>query len=190
MNARTSQLSLPGNASATMVAFALIGGALLVIGRKDYPELHTILDTAMFLLSAVLALLFWDMGTRIQQPFPRWIGISFAVTSLLEFVHVVVTVEWSGSLVSIARAAEILRPATWPPAAYVLPVGIGCSVWLMRRGWRRVLDLALALTVLGVGLLILSGWLPRYASPGWLGITRPTLVLGPLLWALVGLACW
>src|SRR5919109_1564661 len=145
MTAPTGKLLLSRLAVGTLVAFGLIGGVWLAIGRKDYPNLHTVLDTGMFLLSAVLALLLWDMSTRISRTFPRRLAISFAATSLLEFVHVMVTVEWSGALAPIVQAADVLRPATWPPLAHVLPIGVGCSVWLLRRGGQCVLRFALAL---------------------------------------------
>src|ERR1700743_1263493 len=101
---------------AVLVVFALTSGVLLGTQRADYPDLHTILDTGVSLLSVVLAWHLSDAGTRVRRPFLTWLGISFAVTSFLELLHVLVTVEWSGSLAWIAGGAAVLRPATWPPA--------------------------------------------------------------------------
>jgi signal transduction histidine kinase/ActR/RegA family two-component response regulator len=182
---------LPHSVIGALLAFGLIGGTLVAAGRKNYPDLHIILDTSMCLLSGALALLLWDMGTRIARPFPRWIAIGFAATAALEFLHVIVTVEWSGFLAPVAAIRSFLRPATWPPAAHVLPVAVGCSIWLMRRGSAGFLGFALAVIVLGAGLFAAFQWLPTYTPPaGPLGFTRPALILAPMLWAIVGLVCW
>jgi PAS domain S-box-containing protein len=173
-----------------LVAFGLTSAALLAIGRKDYPDLHTILDTGECLLSGVLAWQFWDASQRIGRPFLAWIAISLAITSSLELVHVLITVEWSGPLAPIAQAESVLRPATWPPAAYVLPVGIGGSLWLMHRGRQRASAVALALLVLGAVLVAVFSWLPRYTLPAVLGTTRPALLFVPPLWVIVGWQCW
>lgn len=178
------------NAVGTLVVFALIGGMLLAIGANDYPNLHTILDTGMALLSGALALLLWDMGWRIGRPFPQWLAIGFAAAFLLEFLHVLVTVEWSGALAPIAAAKGFLRPATWPPSAHVLPIAVGGALWQMRRGGDSVLFYAVAVAALGAGLLLVFQWLPTYTPAGALGITRPALILAPLLWAAVGIASW
>jgi signal transduction histidine kinase/ActR/RegA family two-component response regulator len=182
--------SLPHSVAGALIAFGLIGGTLLVVGRNNYPDLHTILDTSMSLLSGALALLLWDMGTRVERPFARWIAIGFAATAVLEFLHVIVTVEWSGFLAPIAAARSFLRPATWPPAAHVLPVAVGGAIWLMRRGSTGVLGFVLAITVLCVGLLAVFEWLPTYTPADLLGITRPALILAPVLWAIIALVCW
>lgn len=182
---------LPHSIIGALIAFGLIGGTLFAAGSKNYPDLHIILDTSMCLLSGALALLLWDMGTRIDRPFPRWLAIGFAVTAGLEFLHVIVTVEWSGFLAPVAAIRSFLRPATWPPAAHLLPIAIGCSIWLMRRGSAGFLGFALAVVVLGAGLFAAFQWLPTYTPPaGPLGFTRPALILAPMLWAIVGLACW
>jgi PAS domain S-box-containing protein len=173
-----------------LVAFGLMSAALLAVGPRDYPELHTMLDTGMCLLSGVVAWQFWDASKRIGRPFLAQIGISFAITSLLELVHVLVTIEWSGPLAPIVQAASVLRPATWAPAAYALPIGIGASLWLTRGGERRAPAFAAALIVLSAVLWGIFYWLPRYSSSPWLGITRPPLILVPLLWAIVGWQCW
>jgi len=134
------------------------------------------LDTSVFLLSGLLGLLLWQIGLRSSNPFPKWIAISFAVTSLSEFVHAFVSVEWSGRFVSIVHVQQVLRPATWPPAAYLLPIGVGGALWLMRRGRQRTMGFGLALAVLTVALFAVFRWLPRYASTSWLGIARPSLI--------------
>src|SRR5260370_2714874 len=115
---------LPRTAIAALVVFLLVGAFLLAVGRRDYPELHTILDTAIALLSGVLALLLWDMGEHAGRTFAKWLAVSFAATFVLELVHVLVTVEWFGPLAPIAAAKGFLRPSTWPPATHLLPLGV------------------------------------------------------------------
>jgi PAS domain S-box-containing protein len=181
---------LSRTALGMLVAVGLPVLVLLFAGRKDYPDLHTILDTCMFLLAGLLALLFWDIGSRGDRPFSKWIAVSFTLTCAAEFIHTLASLEWSGFLAPIAQAANTWRPATWPPAAHLLPIGILCSVWLMHGGERHVMGFALAMVTLAGGLFAIFRWLPRYTSPTWLGITRPTLILVPLLWALVALVCW
>src|SRR5689334_18000179 len=90
------------SAIGTLIGFALLVGILLSSGRDDYPGLHAVLDTGLWLLSGLLALLFSDMGKRLNRPFPRWIATSFAVTCLLEFLHVLVVVDWSGPFTRVA----------------------------------------------------------------------------------------
>ncbi len=186
----THKPKLSRTAVAVLVILGPTVAALLSFGRQDYPSLHTVLDTGMFVLSGLLAWLFWDIGARSDQPFSKWIAVTFALTSFSEFIHALVSLEWSGVLAPIGQAAEFWRPATWPVAAHLLPIGIGCSVWLMRAGRQRVIDFALAMLVLAAGLFPVFHWLPRYTSPGWLGITRPAVILVPLLWALAAWACW
>src|SRR5882757_3582846 len=190
MDEATDRLNFPRSAVGAVIAFGLIGGVLLAVGDKDYPDLHTILDTGKCLLSGALALLLWDIGGRTSRPFPKWIALTFAVTALLELVHVLVVVNWSGPLAPIAQAAEFLRPGTWPPSAYVLPIGVLGAIWLMRRGANRTAWYLLALAILCTALFVVFSRLPGYAPPEWFGITRPALIFVPLLWAIVGSASW
>jgi hypothetical protein len=173
MNEPTGGSSSPRCAMGALAAFGLLGATLLAIGSKDYPNLHTILDTGMALLSGMLALLLWDMGSRLSRPLPKWLATSFAVTSLLEILHVLVTVEWSGALAPIAASEHFLRPATWPPAAHVLPVGIGGALWWLHRRSENIWSHAVAIAGAGAVLFLAFEWLPIYSPPSLLGITRP-----------------
>jgi PAS domain S-box-containing protein len=180
----------PRAAAAVLAVFVLVAGALLSAGPADYPYLHTILDTCVALLSAMLALVLWDQGVHSDRPFPKWLAVTFAATFLLNIVHVLVTVEWSGSLAAISRARGFLRPATWGPPAHLLPIGIGLAFWRLGRGQTRVAGHLIAVFILTVTLFLLFQNRRTYLAPGLLGITRPTLLLPPFLWAAVGLTGW
>ena len=190
MSEPSARTDLPPSAAVILVAFLLVGGEMLTLGRKDYPDLHTILDTGLALLSGMLALLLWDMGAHAERPFPKWLAIAFAATFVLNFIHVLVTIEWSGPLVSIAQAKGVLRPATWPPSTHLLPIGIALALWRLRRGNAGVLGYAMAIGVLAVALFAIFQRAPTYLPPGPLNITRPALIAAPLLWAGVCVAAW
>lgn len=186
----TERLSLPPGSVAALWALGISCGALLVNGRRDYPSLHTILDTGMLVLSGLLGLLLWEMSVHVGQPLPRWLAISFGVTSVLAFVHVAVTVDWSGAVAPIAGAAGAVRSATWPPGVHILPIGVGGALWFRHRGKTDALSFGVGLAAVSVVLVIGFLFLPRYVSPGWLGITSPTLILVPTLWAVIAWSCW
>jgi PAS domain S-box-containing protein len=190
MSDATASLSVSGSAKGSLAALALASALLILPGRMDYPELHTILDTGMCLLSGVLALLLWDVGSRSSQTVLKGLAVSFAATWALELVHVMVTIEWSGALAPIAHSRNLLRPATWPPAAYVLPIGFLAALGPLHRRPVSLTALTVGLFAISLGLLAAFFWLPRYASPTWLGITRPLLIAVPLLWAAVAWLGW
>ncbi len=182
--------NVPRSVIVVLFGFVVIGTGLLAMGRRDYPQVHTILDTSITLLTGVLALLLWGMGARAGRSFPKQLAIAFAVTFALEAIHVLVTVEWSGPLAVAIRMQHILRPTTWPPPAHALPIGIAGAIWLARSRRDDVIGYAVALAVMGAGLLAAFCVLPTYLPPGPLGITRPALILAPLLWATVAWMCW
>src|SRR5258708_1871232 len=115
---------LPRSVIGVLIGFAAIGSVLLAFGRRDYPQLHTILDTGMTLFTGVLTLLLWDMGARTRSDLSKHLAVVFGVTFGLELIHVLVTVDWPESLAVAFDMRLFLRPVTWPPAAYALPIGI------------------------------------------------------------------
>ncbi|MBR0782342.1 ATP-binding protein [Bradyrhizobium iriomotense] len=173
-----------------LMAFGVGSAALLAAGHRDYPELHTVLDTSIALITALLALLFWDMGARTKQSLLKRLAIAFGVTFVLEFLHVLVIVEWSGALAFLMQLREFLRPATWPPAAHILAIGILAAIWSSRRDRGGMPAFALFMAVVAVLLVAIFQRLPPYRPPGLFEITRPVLILAPPLWALTGILCW
>jgi signal transduction histidine kinase/ActR/RegA family two-component response regulator len=163
---------------------------LLVWPSHDFPALHTILDTSMFLVTGVLALLLWDLGWRTGEMLARFKAIVFAMAFALLLLHVLTALELYVDSPELQRRAAHFRPGTWPPSAYLLPLGLSVAAWLRHRHRGSPAVLGLALATAGALLLMLFQWLPRYTPPGWLGITRPALVLVPVLWVVVGLGYW
>ncbi|WP_162916524.1 ATP-binding protein [Dongia deserti] len=177
-------------ATALLVVYVLASGALLAMGPRDYPTLHTIVDTAIGLTAGVLALLLWVMGRHVERPFLTWLAIGFAVTSLLELIHLLAIVDWPGSAPALPASADALRAATWGPAAHLLPIAVGGSLWLSGRNAPSTLGFAAIIVALTAGLLAAFQWLPSYTAPAHFGVTRPVLFVAPLLWLGIGVHCW
>jgi signal transduction histidine kinase/ActR/RegA family two-component response regulator len=199
MVGETSTLSAQGAATSTansirhfvppIVAFAALAFLLLLLGRHEYPELHTMLDTGMFVISVVLTASLWEMGQRIGRGFPIWVAASFGVTAALECLHVTATIEWWDSLLPVLSLPAWLRPTTWSPSAYILPLGIGIAIWRLVRGEHPLPLFAPILVLLSVAMFALFQYVPPI-DPADTGITRPVLVGVPLLWVAVGWAAW
>jgi hypothetical protein len=65
-----------------LIAFVVLTALLLGLSRNDYPELHTMLDTGMFLMSVVLTSLLWEIGRRLDRGFPIWMAGAFGITAV------------------------------------------------------------------------------------------------------------
>ena len=190
MDRTAGAVTLPRIALGMLIVLGFAEAALLAIGPAIYAGIHTILDTAVAFLSGALGLLLWDMGMQVRRPLPKWLAVSFALTFLLELAHVLVSAEWFGALAPVAQALGFVRPSTWPPAAYVLPIGIAYALWLFRRGKTGMLGFALVMVPLSAVLFAVFQWLPNFVPPGFLGITRPALILAPPLWAVALALAW
>jgi hypothetical protein len=153
MNEASERTELPRPAAVVLGLFVVLSGILLTRLPGIYPQLHTVLDTSSALLSAVVAILLWDMGKHTQTNLPKWLAISFAVVFALEFIHFMVVIEWSGPFASIAAAEEDLRPLTWPGSVHVLPIGSGLALWQWKRGSQDVAGFALVMFIVAAGLL-------------------------------------
>jgi signal transduction histidine kinase/ActR/RegA family two-component response regulator len=156
--------------------------AVLLSSGTMFPALHSILDTAVFLLSAVLAFLLWDMGRRTGERLTRLQSACFAVVAALELLHVITALDFTAT----SLFSGLVRLGTWSPAVYLLPLGLAVALPVSRRDIGVPL-FAAGLVVLAAALMGLFS-LPRYSAPGPLGITRPTLALAPLLWVVVVIA--
>jgi signal transduction histidine kinase/ActR/RegA family two-component response regulator len=181
----------PGRDFVTMLCVCLLASvAVLAWPGQNFPALHTILNTCIFLVSGVLTLLLWDMGWRTGEVLARFNSIAFAMAGVLLLLHVLTALDLSGISPQLQSMAAHSLPGTWSPPAYLLPLGLGVAAWFKYRQRGSALILALGLSAAAPLLLLLFQWLPPYAPSGWLGITRPTLVLVPLLWIPVASSYW
>jgi len=180
---------LPRAAGAVLLAF-LMAGLVLAARRSEFAELHTVLDTSVAALSGILALLLWDMGKHTASPFVTWLSVAFGLTFGLELFHVVVSIDWSGPLAWMTAARGRLRPATWSPSAYLLPLATLGALWRLQRGDGSLWAFVGVGAAAGAILFAFYQQLPPYADPSLLGFTRPTLFAVPVLWIAVAVWAW
>jgi two-component sensor histidine kinase len=187
-NSPADSVDFGKNLAIALVLFAL-GAAGILIGQVQSPIFHTILDTSAFLSAGLIALLLWDISKRTDQPLAWFLAIAFGVVAAAELVHTGIALErlsWE-----TAAEAEIRwRAGSWGPSAYIGAIGVGTAL-LLRVYPRRVGGIfALALILLYAALFVIFQTVPRYMLPGFFGITRPTLIGAPLLWACVAFGYW
>jgi PAS domain S-box-containing protein len=174
------------NLVAAFIAFVLGAAAMLYYGAGN-PELHTVLDASVAVSGALIALLLWDVSRRTDRSWPLFLAICFAMTAISEFLHVVTVLGWFGDGPS---GHVTSRAGSWGPRAYLLPISVWAALLLRDRPRWYAWPLAAGLALLAAALIAIFQLIPRYAEPGLFGITRPSLILVPLLWALAGLAYW
>jgi signal transduction histidine kinase/ActR/RegA family two-component response regulator len=170
-------------AVAVLLLLAMAG--VMASDTDDFPALHSILDTAVFLVSGVLAFMLWDLGWRTGQSLPRLEAVCFTAVAILELLHVITALDFAEA----PEASILLRLGTWSPAAYLLPFGLLVALPLSRRDMNPA-AFAAALVIVAAGMMMLFAVVPRYSAPGILGITRPTLVFAVLLWIPVFVGHW
>src|ERR1700743_11010 len=69
------------------VAAALLPAGVAVLAALPFirtPALHTILDASVCQISAVLALLLWQIGMRAEQVSARLLAIAFTIVAAAE----------------------------------------------------------------------------------------------------------
>ena len=187
LNPRTPvTVGFAANLVAALAAFILGAAAMLHFGAEN-PSLHTILDTSVAVTGALIALLLWDVSRRTERSLPLFLALCFAMLAIGELLHVVTVLGWLGG--GTAGDAQY-RAGTWGPPAYLLPIGISAALLLRDRPRWYAWPLAAGLVLLAAALVAIFLAVPRHTAPGLLWITRPSLILVPLLWALVGVACW
>lgn len=174
-----------------LAAYALIIFALYSTGEEKFEHLHLGLDTSNAILSLLLAVFLLGERHAIQPNVRSYLVIGFAFAAGTELLHALIGIEWSGWFAWIEDYSHTLRPATWPPSTYVLPLSMAWAYWLMRRNATLSPVLfAAGITLMTLGLFALSFSLPRYVDTGFLGIQRPTQVPLLFIWLGVIAAYW
>jgi PAS domain S-box-containing protein len=187
LNPRTPvTVDFSANLGAAFVAFVLGASAMLHYGAENR-ELHTVLDTGVAVTGALIALSLWDVSRRTEQSWALFLAICFAMTAISEFLHVVTVLGWFGK----GPAGDVTsRAGSWGPRAYLLPISVWAALLLRNRPRWFAWPLAAGLALLAAALIAIFQVIPRYAQPGLFWVTRPSLILVPLVWALAGVAYW
>ena len=175
----------------SLVCYASIILVLAGTRQNEYQHLHLGLDVGNATLSLLLAIFLLGKRSFVNPNLRNYLVIGFAFTSGIELLHALVGIEWSGPMAWVEKYSNTLRPATWPPSTYELPIALAWIYWLTRCNTSfRASFFAAGLTGLTLLLFALSFYLPRYVDSGILGIHRPTQL--PLLpiWLGVIILYW
>jgi signal transduction histidine kinase/ActR/RegA family two-component response regulator len=183
----------PGRDFVIALSVCLIAGAAVFSAPvSGFPTLHTILNTGIALVAIVLSLLFWDLGMRTGDLPVRCNAILYAVVGFLEVLHVLAALDPTSAYEPLNDVVRQYRSGTWGPPSYLLPLGLAASAstWIARQPRMSAPRFALGTVAVAAALFAMFQLLPRYSSPGWFGIIRPTLALVPVFWIGVAVIFW
>ena len=180
-------------ATFRMFLFAFIIVVLILADESSIKleSLHLMLDTGNAMLSLLLAIFLLAEYSNSRGHLRQYLAVGFCLTAFTEILHALVGIEWSGQLEWIQAHSQIIRPVTWPPSTYVLPISMAWLLYLKNR--KILLRPALFMAVMFVVTVVLFklAWLlPRYSDIGILGIRRPTQIPLLVLWASVISLCF
>lgn len=171
--------------------YALIVSLLYPTGSALYEHLHIALDISIGILSLLLAVFLMSEQHKMDHGVRICLAIVLGFSAITELLHGLVGIEWTGHMEWVNRYSLTLRPATWPPSTYVLPIGLLWVSWKIKNvSSCAPRSFGIAMFAITLTLFLLSFQLPRYVDTGILGIQRPTQV--PLLAIIVftGLSLW
>ena len=174
-----------------LLLYALTVAVLSGEGAGKFANLHLVFDTSNGILSLLLAVFLLVEQQAISPNVRKLLVISFGLASMTELLHALIGIEWNGTFAVIQSYAGVLRPATWPPSTYVLPLALAWVLVLERRNSTlspRVF--AVGMVFVTLALFALSFSLPQYLDTGLLGIQRPTQIPLLFLWLWVIAMCW
>jgi signal transduction histidine kinase/CheY-like chemotaxis protein len=176
----------------TLAIVGLVLGSLIFVAGPilDHAVFQSMLSTSVFVVTAIVGLMLWEIGTRTGQSVPRMLALALPVLVAFELIHTLAVVQPFAHIVIDGAPETRWRAATWSPTVYFLPLAAIAVVLMPERGKRHGAAFFAACVVTAAALLALFEWLPRYTAPTWLGITTPALSLAPLLWAAAGYLCW
>ena len=114
---REAEVSLGRNLAFALAVFALGGAALLAVPALDAAVFQSMLSTAVFVVSAVVGLMLWEIGNRTGQSLPRFLALALPVLVALEFIHTIAVLEPISRYIIFGQTETRWRAATWAPTA-------------------------------------------------------------------------
>jgi len=171
--------------------FGLLVWVLLRQGDEVFEHLHLVIDTSNGVLSLMLPLFLLSMQHSIAREFRQYLVIGFGLAAGTEILHALVGIEWTGPMLWVATYSHVIRPATWPPSTYVLPIAMALGLWLQTRKRKlTAVHFSALLSAVTVALYGLAAALPKYIDTGLWGIYRPTQIPLLFLWAGIVWRLW
>ncbi|HEY1506816.1 MAG TPA: ATP-binding protein [Stellaceae bacterium] len=187
---REAALNLGRNTAIALGVFAAGAAALFAVPALDAAVYQSMLSTSVLVVTTIFGLMLWEIGNRTGQSLPRLLALALPVLIALELLHTIALLAPLAQYTIFGQPETRWRAATWSPTAYFLPLAMLAILFMPERGKRHGVGFLVSLAVLAVVLLGLFEALPRYTQPNFLGITAPTLIPSPVLWAAVGYLCW